>query len=235
MVVAILAVALSACGGGSSGGGNGGGTQPGAGSTFSGTLSDGALLKVTLTNLSAFRSAEVAAATWPLGITGTITPVGGSPIAVTGGFDPDGGTFMLTGGGYTISGSFANDALTATGTAPGGAITLAAYRSDDAAVTVYCGTWQSLPSLPGDPFQAPFSLVFRGSNIKGVTAQPSKPLTLTDTLSGTSFVVYPDGGSGNISGTVTGTGSSSTIAGFVSGNHDGVYGQVGTFSGSVCQ
>ena len=224
IVVACLAVALSACGGG------GGGTkQPavGAGSTFSGTLSDGALLKATLTDPAALRSAEVAVATWPLNITGTITPSGGAPIDITGGFDPDGGTFMLGGGGYSISGSFASNAMTATGTGPEGTVTLIAYRSDDVTVVVYCGTWQD---TAGGTDSGTFNMIVRGTAIYVVA---SDGRTFTATLSGTSFTLQgPQADIYPTSGTITGTGPTSTVAGTSTGCGST---PCGTFSGSFCQ
>ncbi len=218
---AVLAIALFACGGGGSS------TKPsdavGAGSTFSGTLSDGAILRLALSTPTAGLRGEaaVAVSTWPLAITGTLVPTAGPSIDITGGFDPDGKSFMISGGGYFFNGSYASNTLTATGTGPGGDVTLIAYRSDDAAVTVFCGTWQ-LGSDSGT-----FNMVVRGTDISGTA---SGGATFTGTVTGTSFTVDDHEGS-VASGTISGAGESRTVAGTITN----LGSPAGTFSGSFCQ
>jgi len=144
-------------------------------------------------------------------VVATLNLGGGKTISVTGTFDAATSTLTITGGGYTLTGKLTGSTLSGTYTGPNGAGSFALQAAASGAVQVFCGTYVSTPAGEGS---GTWNLV-QGADNK---------------LSGS--YTEATGGSGLLSGTLTGSAIALTVStggvanGTLTGDKiDGTYGE----------
>jgi hypothetical protein len=144
-------------------------------------------------------------------VVATLNLGGGKTVSVTGTFDAATSTLTITGGGYTLTGKLTGSTLSGTYTGPNGAGSFALQAATSGAVQVFCGTYVSTPAGEGS---GTWNLV-QGADNK---------------LSGS--YTEATGGSGLLSGTLTGSAIALTVStggvanGTLTGDKiDGTYGE----------
>lgn len=173
-----------------------GGTTTTTGTKFRGTLTgkgESGVIEATLP--SGIKTASVN----PLAdepapgntVVATVNLGGGKTISLTGTYDPATKAITISGGGYTLTGTLNGSTLSGTYTGPNGAGSFALQAEVAGAVNVYCGTYMSEPQGKGS---GTWNLV-QGADNK---------------LSGS--YTETTGGSGLLSGTLSGTAISLTVS-----------------------
>ena len=202
--------------GGSSGSSGSSGT-PAAGVAFRGTLTgkgESGVVDATLPTGTSIASVR------PLAdpITGnqvvaTVNLGGGKTFSLTGTYDSATKTLTISGGGYTLTGTLAGSTLSGTYTGPNGAGSFALQAATTGVVNVYCGTYKDTAGTGAGSWN-----LVQGADNK---------------LSGS--YTQAAGGSGLLSGTLSGGAISLTVStgGFANGtlSGDSITGTYGTKPG----
>jgi hypothetical protein len=234
-IIAAAAIA-AACGSSSSNPNNGSTTFDGVivGDSASGELSGSITLTIATVSLSVSSPAvfDITGVAASANVTGTLKIQGGGSIALTGSYDTNSHALSVSGGGYSFSGSFSNNALSGTFTAPGGGSGSfsTSATSGSGAVYSFCGAAVATTGKGG----ATFNLVINtgagtatgfASSSDGVTNLNG---TATSSTWSISFLTVKNGDPGTASGTYT----SSSLTGTYSIPNQS---ESGTVNGTICQ
>jgi hypothetical protein len=205
----ILLTFAAACGSSSSKGST---PSDVANKTFTGTLSNGALVTLNFGSAVAAHTSQqtralVAATT--LAVTGTITTGPADTIPLAGTYDFATGQFTVTGTGYSLTGAYASGTVQGSCTTPSGtAIFVAVVSSGGATVVTYCGTYSFTAS--GRYNGGALNLLVSGTTIHGVASDGTM---LHGTVHSGTITLTGENGSGTVTGPITDTSVSGTIQG----------------------
>jgi hypothetical protein len=189
--------------------------------TLAGTGGQSGTVDITVQTATAARAAfsfpsfvEVLHAQGPVSAGATITLVTGSTASLTGTYNGATKGLNLSGGGFTLIGTLNGVTVAGSVTGPGGTTgAFSSLNATSAAVTVYCGTFQSLGGTEIGVWNLEVTATGAASGVVGSNLSPAS--VITGQVNGNTLTLTGATGGGATGmiggGVVTGTGSHDTV------------------------